>query len=102
MRLSSPFEPEPTRAAIKERELMEDIIALFIPIIAVGMIPFIVWINLHYKYKNRALGTMTEDQVVELDQMSKIADILDQRVNVLERILDDEVPNWRERNDKTI
>jgi len=41
-------------------------------------------------------------EAAELDQMSKIADILDQRVNVLERILDDEVPNWRENNDKTI
>lgn len=81
---------------------MEDIIALFIPIIAVSMIPFIVWINLHYKYKNRALGSMTDDQMTELTQMSKIADILDQRVNVLEKILDDEVPNWRENNDKTI
>jgi len=51
--------------------------------------------------------------MAELEQMSKIADILDQRVNVLERILDDEVPNWRdnqspknskerENDDKTI
>ena len=46
------------------------------------------------------MGQMTDMFI--LDQMSKIADILDQRVNVLERILDDEVPNWREKNDKTI
>ena len=48
------------------------------------------------------MNHMSSDQIAELDQMSKIADILDQRVNVLERILDDEVPNWRENNDKTI
>jgi len=48
------------------------------------------------------MNHMSGDQIAELDQMSKIADILDQRVNVLERILDDEVPNWREKNDKTI
>lgn len=81
---------------------MEDIILAFIPIIAISMPIAIVWISLHYKHKNRALGTMTDDQLAELDQMSKIADILDKRVNVLERILDDEVPNWRTNNDKTI
>jgi len=81
---------------------MEDIILAFIPVIAITMPIAIVWISMHYKYKNRALGSMTDDQLTELSQMSKIADILDQRVNVLERILDDEVPNWRENNDKTI
>lgn len=81
---------------------MEDIILAMIPVIAISMPIAIVWITVHYKYKNRALGTMSSDQIAELDQMSKIADILDQRVNVLERILDDEVPNWRTNNDKTI
>ena len=46
---------------------------------------------------NKSAGTITEDQAMELTQMSKIADILDQRVAVLERILDDEIPNWREK-----
>lgn len=56
----------------------------------------------HYEHKERMMDHMSVDQIAELDQMSKIADILDQRVNVLERILDDEVPSWRENNDKTI
>jgi phage shock protein B len=42
---------------------------------------------------------MSGDEIAELEQMSKVADILDQRVAVLERILDDEVPKWREKND---
>jgi phage shock protein B len=87
---------------------------ILIPIIAIGMVPFIVWVKLHYKHKENSLGHMSVDQMAELEQMSKIADILDQRVNVLERILDDEVPNWRDNpsnrsesakefsNDKTI
>jgi len=82
--------------------MTEDMLALMIPIIAVGMIPFIVWIKLHYNFKSRSLGQMSDDQMAELERMSRIADILDQRVNVLESILDDEVPNWREKNDKTI
>ena len=57
----------------------------------------IVWVSVHYKHVNKTAGTITEDQAMELTQMSKIADILDQRVAVLERILDDEIPNWREK-----
>lgn len=77
-------------------------LALMIPIVAIvggigaGML------KSFYNHKERMMGHMSEDQMAELERMSKIADILDQRVNVLESILDDEVPNWRENNDKTI
>ena len=50
----------------------------------------------HNKHKENMIGHMSVEQMAELGQMSKIADILDQRSNVLERILDDEVPNWRD------
>ena len=61
------------------------------------MVVGIVWITAHYKHLNKTAGTITDDQAMELTQMSKIADILDQRVAVLERILDDEIPDWREK-----
>ena len=61
------------------------------------MVVGIVWITAHYKHLNKTPGTIPDDQAMELTQMSKIADILDQRVAVLERILDDEIPNWREK-----
>lgn len=61
------------------------------------MVLGIVWVSLHYNYLNKTAGTITDDQAMELTQMSKIADILDQRVAVLERILDDEIPDWREK-----
>ncbi len=77
-------------------------LALMIPILAIVMGIGSGMLKMHYNHKERMMDHMSEDQIAELDQMSKIADILDQRVNVLERILDDEVPNWRERNDKTI
>ena len=68
----------------------------------VALAPFImvigiVWITAHYKHLNKTAGTITDDQAMELTQMSKIADILDKRVAVLERILDDEIPDWREK-----
>jgi phage shock protein B len=77
-------------------------LALMIPIIAIVMGIGSGMLKMHYKHKERMMNHMSSDQVAELEQMSRVADILDQRVNVLERILDDEIPNWRENNDKTI
>ena len=71
--------------------------ALLIPLAPFIMVVGIVWITAHYKHLNKTAGTITDDQAAELTQMSKIADILDKRVSVLEKILDDEVPNWREK-----
>ncbi len=81
---------------------MEGIIALMIPIVAIIAVFSMIIISNYFKHKERMMDHMSGDQIAELEQMSKIADILDQRVNVLERILDDEVPNWRGQNDKTI
>jgi len=76
--------------------------ALLIPIIAIVMGMGAGMLKSYYKHKERMMDHMSDDQIAELDQMSRIADILDQRVNVLEQILDDEIPNWREKHDKTI
>ena len=70
---------------------------ILIPLAPFIMVLGIVWVSAHYKHLNKTAGTMTPDEQLELSQMSKIADILDKRVAVLERILDDEVPNWREK-----
>ena len=78
-----------------------EILVFMIPIIAIVMGIGSSMLKMHYNHKEKMMNHMSGDQLAELDQMSKIADILDQRVNVLERILDDEVPSWREKNDKT-
>ena len=80
----------------------EDILALFIPIIAIVMGIGYAMLKTYLKHKERMVDHMSGDQVAELERMDRVADILDQRVNVLERILDDEIPTWREKNDKTI
>jgi len=77
-------------------------LALMIPIIAIVGGISAGMLKSHYKHKERMMDHMSEDQIAELTQMSRRADILDQRVAVLENILDDEIPNWRENHDKTI
>ena len=76
-----------------------EIFGIFIPIIAIVMGIGHVMLKSYYKHKEKMMHHMSGDQMAELEQMSKIADILDQRAAVLERILDDEVPDWRERNE---
>ncbi len=73
-----------------------------IPIVAIVMGIGAGMLKSYFKHKERMMDHMSGDQMAELERMSRIADILDQRVNVLEDILDDEVPNWREKNDQTI
>lgn len=80
----------------------EGTLALMIPIVAIVMGIGAGMLKSYFKHKERMMDHMSGDQMAELDGMSRIADILDQRVNVLESILDDEVPNWRENNDQTI
>lgn len=79
-----------------------EILVFMIPIVAIIMGVGSGMLKTYYRHKEKMVGHMSADQLAELERMSKLADILDQRVNVLERILDDEVPNWREKNDKTI
>ena len=80
--------------------LRPEVLVFMIPIIAIVMGVGSSMMKEHYKHKERMGGGVapgSDSHRQELEQMSKIADILDQRVSVLERILDDEVPNWRNK-----
>jgi phage shock protein B len=79
--------------------LRPEILVFMIPIVAIVMGIASSMLKTHYQHKERMGGGTPETGThrAELDQMSRIADILDQRVKVLERILDDEIPNWRDQ-----
>ena len=76
-----------------------EVLVFLIPIVAIIMGSASKMLKNYYAHKEKMMTHMSGDQIAELEHMSKIADILDQRTAVLERILDDEVPDWRERND---
>ena len=79
-----------------------DFIEALIPIVAIVAVFGTAWLKIYFGHKERMKDHMSEDQIAELEQMSRRADILDKRVAVLENILDDEIPTWRESHDKTI
>lgn len=78
------------------------VLALMIPIIAITGAFATAMLGTYLKHKERMVDHMSGDQIAELERMSKIADILDRRVNVLENILDDEIPEWRETHGKSL
>ena len=78
-----------------------EVLVFMIPIVALVMGVASSMLKTHYEHKERMGGGGTPENGThraELEQMSRIADILDQRVKVLEKILDDEIPNWRDKS----
>ncbi len=71
---------------------MDDLTGLLIPLGAMLMV-----VALRYmKYKQSTAGQMSTQEVSALEQMGEIAQRLERRVATLERILDAEVPSWRD------
>ncbi len=61
----------------------------------------IVWIVMHYAYRDRKASGFTEAESRQLQELLDIADSMADRIKNLESILDAEVPEWRSQHDKT-
>lgn len=51
----------------------------------------------HYVTEWRKSRGLSEQDEATLEELRKLADRLDERIHTMERILDDEVPDWRSR-----
>lgn len=76
---------------------MADFIEAMTGLVAVLMIPAIFWIIFHYRSVTKRGGSITKEEVKQLDELMDIADNMAERIKTLESILDDETPEWRER-----
>ncbi|EGQ8579424.1 envelope stress response membrane protein PspB [Vibrio cholerae] len=70
--------------------------------IAVPLIVFCIfvaplWLILHYRSKRKTGDCLSDEELQLLRTLSDKANRLQDRVETLERILDDETPNWRNR-----
>lgn len=72
---------------------MEVIIILFMVIVAP------IWIIAHYTTKNRALKTLTPEDETLLSEIWDSANKMEERIAVLETILDEESPDWRTKHE---
>ena len=71
---------------------MEAIPIIFLTVVAP------LWIILHYITKWKQAKGFTPEDESSLSDLRTSADRLEERLGNLERILDDEVPDWRSRN----
>ncbi len=56
-----------------------------------------VWIIAHYTTRNRTMNRLTPEDETQLGDLWESAKRMEERIQTLERILDDSAPNWRSR-----
>ena len=73
------------------------IVAFFVPTIVFLLVVAPLWIIMHYRSKQRAQTSLSEDERAQLEAMAIAADRMAERIDTLESILDAETPGWRDR-----
>ncbi|MDN3682488.1 envelope stress response membrane protein PspB [Vibrio tapetis] len=56
-----------------------------------------LWLALHYRSKRKSGQGLSEEDFEKLQGLTRKAENMQQRVQTLERILDEESPNWRQK-----
>jgi len=74
---------------------MSEFIGVFMIIIAAVVLPLVV--ILHYVTKWKSSRTLSGDEQRMLEDLWQDAQKMESRINALETILDDRVPDWRRR-----
>jgi phage shock protein B len=73
------------------------VVAFFVPTVIFLTIVAPVWIFMHYRSKQRAQGSLSAEERLELEVLAAEAQRMAQRIETLEAILEAETPGWRER-----
>lgn len=74
---------------------MEEIIMA--PVIIFMVIVAPIWLILHYRSKGQVNQGLTEEEYIQLSDLSEMADKMADRIKTLEAILDAETPEWRSK-----
>ena len=74
---------------------MEELIMA--PIIIFMVIVAPIWLVLHYRSKGQVSQGLSEEEYIQLSELSETADKMAERIKTLESILDAESPNWRDK-----
>lgn len=74
---------------------MEEIIMA--PVIIFMVIVAPIWLILHYRSKGQVSQGLSEEEYIQLSDLSEAADKMADRIKTLEAILDVETPDWRNK-----
>jgi len=67
------------------------------PVIIFMVIVAPIWLVLHYRSKGQVSQGLSEEEYVQLSDLSEMADKMADRIKTLEAILDAETPDWRSK-----
>ena len=67
----------------------------FVPTLVFVTVVLPLWLILHYRSRRQSASQLNEDERYELESLADKAESFAERIEVLEAILDDSVPNWR-------
>ena len=67
------------------------------PVIIFMVIVAPIWLILHYRSKGQVSQGLSEEEYVQLSELSELADKMADRIKTLEAILDAETPDWRQK-----
>lgn len=56
-----------------------------------------IWLILHYRSKKQVSQGLSETEIRSLQNLSEKAELMADRIQTLESILDAEAPDWRNR-----
>jgi len=74
---------------------VEEIIVAPVIIFMIVVAP--IWLVLHYKSKRQISQGFSEEEYIQLSELSELADKMTDRIKTLEAILDAETPDWRNK-----
>ncbi|MCJ8320215.1 MAG: envelope stress response membrane protein PspB [Colwellia sp.] len=67
------------------------------PMIIFMVIVAPIWLILHYRSKRQVSQGLSEEEYIQLSELSELADKMADRIKTLEAILDAETPDWRNK-----
>jgi len=56
-----------------------------------------IWVIMHYRTAAKKNVGLSDDEQQSLQELMESADRMEQRIEVLEAILDEETPDWRKK-----
>lgn len=77
------------------RNIVEEVIMA--PVIIFMVIVAPIWLILHYRSKGQVSQGLSEEEYIQLSDLSEMADKMADRIKTLEAILDAETPDWRNK-----
>ena len=78
---------------------MDELLVIFtgVPLILFVLFVAPIWLVLHYRSKKQVNQGLSEEEFMTLQKLAEKAEVMSDRIQTLEAILDEESPKWRER-----